>query len=36
MAETVAIRAARLRRPILVLFGALLVVEAVLALVFLV
>jgi hypothetical protein len=36
MAETAAIRAARLRRPILVLFGALLVVEAVLALVFLV
>jgi uncharacterized membrane protein YidH (DUF202 family) len=36
MAETVAIRAARLRRPILVLFGALLVAEAVLALVFLV
>jgi hypothetical protein len=36
VAETVAIRAARLRRPILVLFGALLVVEAVLALVFLV
>jgi hypothetical protein len=36
MAETVAIRAARLRRPILVLFGGLLVVEAVLALVFLV
>jgi hypothetical protein len=32
----VAIRAARLRRPILVLFGGLLVVEAVLALVFLV
>jgi len=36
MAETVAIRAARLRRPILLLFGGLLVVEAVLALVFLV
>jgi hypothetical protein len=36
MAETVAIRASRLRRPILVLFAALLVVEAVLALVFLV
>jgi len=36
MAETVAIRAARLRRPILVMFGGLLVVEAVLALIFLV
>jgi len=36
MAETVAIRASRLRRPILVLFAGLLVVEAVLALVFLV
>ena len=36
MAETVAIRASRLRRPILVMFGGLLVVEAVLALVFLV
>jgi hypothetical protein len=36
MAETVAIRAARLRRPILFLFGGLLVAEAVLALVFLV
>ncbi len=36
MAETVAIRASRLRRPILVMFGALLVAEAVLALVFLV
>jgi hypothetical protein len=36
MAETVAIRAARLRRPILVMFGGLLVAEAVLALIFLV
>ena len=36
MAETVAIRAARLRRPILIMFGGLLVAEAVLALVFLV
>ena len=36
MAETVAIRAARLRRPILILFGGLLVAEAVLALIFLV
>jgi len=35
MAETVAIRASRLRRPILVMFGGLLVAEAVLALVFL-
>ena len=35
MAETVAIRAARLRRPILIMFGGLLVAEAVLALVFL-
>jgi hypothetical protein len=32
----VAIRAARLRRPILIMFGGLLVAEAVLALVFLV
>jgi magnesium-transporting ATPase (P-type) len=36
MAETVAIRASRLRRPILVMFGGLLVAEAVLALIFLV
>jgi hypothetical protein len=36
MAETVAIRAERLRRPILFLFAALLVAEAILALVFLV
>ena len=36
MAETVAIRASRLRRPILIMFGGLLVAEAVLALVFLV
>jgi magnesium-transporting ATPase (P-type) len=36
MAETVAIRAARLRRPILVMFGGLIVAEAVLALIFLV
>lgn len=36
MAETVAIREARLRRPILIMFGGLLVAEAVLALVFLV
>jgi hypothetical protein len=36
MAETVAIRAARLRRPILIMFGGLLVAEAVLALIFLV
>ena len=35
MAETVAIRAARLRRPILMMFGGLLVAEAMLALVFL-
>ena len=35
MAETVAIRASRLRRPILVMFGALLAVEALLALAFL-
>jgi hypothetical protein len=35
MAETVAIRAARLRRPILIMFGGLLLAEAVLALVFL-
>jgi hypothetical protein len=35
MAETVAIRSSRLRLPILVMFGGLLVVEAVLALVFL-
>jgi len=35
MAETVAIRAERLRRPILALFGGLLVAEVVLALVFL-
>jgi hypothetical protein len=36
MAETVAIRAVRLRRPILIMFGGLLVAEAVLALIFLV
>ena len=36
MAETVAIRSPRLRQPILVMFGSLLVAEAVLALVFLV
>jgi hypothetical protein len=36
IAETVAIRASRLRRPILVMFGGLLVAEAVLALIFLV
>jgi uncharacterized membrane protein len=36
MAETVAIRTARLRRPILIMFGGLLVAEVVLALVFLV
>ena len=35
MAETVAIRASRLRRPILIMFGALLAVEAVLAIAFL-
>jgi hypothetical protein len=35
MAETVAIRAARLRRPILIMFGGLLAAEAVLAVVFL-
>jgi hypothetical protein len=35
MAETVAVRAARLRRPVLIMFGGLLVAEAVLALVFL-
>jgi hypothetical protein len=33
MAETVAIKASRLRRPILILVGGLLVAEAVLALV---
>jgi hypothetical protein len=36
MAETVAIRSPRLRRPILVMFGSLLVAEAALALAFLV
>jgi len=36
MAETVAIRASRLRRPILIMFVGLLVAEAVLALIFLV
>ena len=36
MAESVAIRALRLRRPILIMFGGLLVAEAVLALIFLV
>jgi hypothetical protein len=36
MAETVAIRSPRLRRPILIMFGALLVAEVVLALVYLV
>jgi hypothetical protein len=36
MAETVAIRAARLRRPILIMFGGLRLAEAVLALIFLV
>jgi hypothetical protein len=36
MAVTVAIRASRLRRPILIMFGGLLVAEAVLALIFLV
>jgi hypothetical protein len=35
MAETVAIRALRLRRPILIMFGGLLVAEAKLALGFL-
>lgn len=36
MAETVAVRSPRLRFPILIMFGSLLVAEAVLALVFLV
>ncbi len=36
LAETVAIKSPRLRRPILIMFGSLLVAEAVLALVFLV